>query len=270
MKRMVMFSLVLAVMLSASYAFGVQQDFAGMLGEVTIGVNVPTNWSARIAATDNVANNNANNNVTVPCVVLEDKSDPGRWFIVFIADKLDADGHALTLRQVGNNMLMAYRDRGSEKIEESNGRYIFDYYSNEGVARRFVFMDSEYDNRIKAGRCLTYQYSYDTLEPAEVDAITSSITLDGVSRNTGGQTGTETEGQTGTGTGGQTGTGTGGQTGTGTEGQTGGRTDTGTGTGTNTTDTAPEGGGGGGGCSTSTGTIYLLALCAAFIARKIR
>ncbi len=237
MKRVVMFSLVLAVVFAASYAFAVQQDFAGMLGEVTIGVNVPSNWDAVKDTTANTAND-----ANVPCIKLTDKSDNDRWFWIFLADEEDADGHSLTLRQVGNNMLTAYGNRNAHRVDDgnTNGYYSFEFFVNNGVAIRFVFTDSDYDSRIKAGRYLTYQYAYDALEPAEVDAITSSITIDGVSSSTGGQTGG------------------------GTSGQTGGRTDSGT-----TTNTI-SGSSGGGGCSAGTGALSLLALGAALIARKSR
>ncbi len=230
MKRVFLFSLAVMMLLTASYAFAVQQDFPGMLGEVTIGVNVPSNWDAVKDTTANTAND-----ANVPCVKLTDKSDANKWFWIFLADKEDAGGHALTLRQVGNNMLAAYRDRGSEKIEDTNGYYVFEFYSSTGVAYRYVFMDSDYDNRIKSGRYLTYQYSYDTLEPTEVNAITLSVTLDGVASGTSGQNG----------------------------GQSGGRTDTG-----ETTNQSVGGGGGSGGCSTGLGSLSLLAALTAFLARK--
>ena len=239
MKRIVMFSLTLTVVLAASCAFAVQQDFAGMLGEVTIGVNVPSNWDAVKATTANTAND-----ANVPCISLTDKSDTNRWFWIFLADEEDAEGHSLTLRQVGNNMLAGYRNRGAVRVDDgnTNGYYSLEYYPDT-EAQRFILTDSDYDSRIKAGRYLSYQYTYDALEPSEVNAIISSITLDGQGRS---------------GSSGQT-------TGGGTSGETGGRTDSGT-----TTNTISGGGGGGGGCSAGTGTLSLLALGIAFIARKSR
>ena len=134
-------------------------------------------------------------------------------------------------------MLAAYSDRGARRIdnEQNDGYYSFEFFSTAGVAYRYVFMGKDYDNRIKAGYYLTYQYSYDTLDSSEVNAITSSITIDGV----GGGTSTETGGRTGTGGG------------TGTDGGTGG------------TVTSSSGGG----CATGA-SAFLIALSGLAILRK--
>ncbi|MBQ4431131.1 MAG: hypothetical protein II877_06475 [Synergistaceae bacterium] len=238
MKRVLMFSFVVALVLVASAAFATPQQFAGMLGEVSIGVDVPNNWNA-------VKNNTANtaDNTVVPCVELTDKSDPNRWFWVFLAYAQNQNGEALTLRQVGNNMLTAYGNRNSRRVddESNDGYYSFEYFNTNGVARRFVFMGTDYDSRIKAGYYLTYQYSYDALDTTEVNAIISSITIDGVSRNTGG----------GTGTGGQTGT----NGGTGTGGNTG-----------NNTGTVSSSSGGG--CNSGSMTLFALLAGLALLRKK--
>ena len=242
MKRSLMFSLVVSFVLMSSMAFATPQQFAGMLGEVSIGLDVPSNWEAVKDTTANTADN-----TEVPCIKLTDKSDADRWFWVFLAYAQDDEGHALTLRQVGNNMLVAYSNRSSRRVddEQNDGYYSFEYFSDAGVARRFVFMGKDYDSRIKAGYYLTYQYSYDTLESSEVNAITSSITIDGVGSGTGtGGGGTGTDG--GTGTGGRTGTGGG----TGTDG------------GTDTDgNTGSVGSSGGGGCNS--GTFALITMLSA-------
>ncbi|MBQ3403588.1 MAG: hypothetical protein IJG65_09520 [Synergistaceae bacterium] len=232
MKRVIMFSLVIALVLVSSSAFATPQQFAGMLGEVAIGVDVPDNWRAVKATTRNTADN-----TEVPCVRLTDKSDADRWFWIFLAYAQNDQGSALTLRQVGNNMLAAYGNRNSRRVDDetNDGYYSFEFFV-DAVAYRYIFMGKDYDSRIKAGYYLTYQYSYDTLDSTEVNAIMSSITIDGAGGTTGG----------GNNTGGRTGT----NGGTGTDGGT------------------AAGGSSGGGCNSGAAALVLLLAGLAFFRKR--
>ena len=237
MKRVVMLSFVLALVLAAS-AFATPQQFAGMEGAASIGVDVPSNWEATKITVRTTANEDP-----VPAIRLRDKSDNGRVFLIYLALAENEDGQARTMTQVGNILFARYsRSFTVTNTEERDGYYAFSYLDTDnGDAERFVLMGHSYDNRIQEGYYLTYQYTYDTLTTSEVNAIESGVTINGQSRNSDGS-------------------------------NSGGVADEGESTGTNTTNDQPVSGsgGGGGGCSAGFPALALLTALSALIIRKAR